>query len=384
MLRPDIVEMRGSMTLTAAHEMSTPPPTRTPNPNANPYRGRLANGASKAGTDNVFGDEQLDVDLAADKIIFDEFKVWQWVPMFCFSACRFPGPSGSRRDEFFFFVENDLVIFSSIINSFFRRNQFCFLLHRKRCICLVNHDFVYFIVFVFFYANMVSFFTVENGFVCSSKTVFVFFVKICFVLLLKKVPFFHSKSVSCCLNLFFEFSIPTRFRFCIGRFFFVFFSLKRFRSSPTYSCNPTVGCSSPSMRLAERLTALRSLGKQCLPGWRKPNALGPGVVCADAKVYGLVTAVMHDVSNTLTPSTSDRRGSCMTMLTFLSLAARVRHSARAPEVRRGRGGSVGGEARRGTHGGLCSKVSVQPRSTHDQRSFFFSSVFVPLRGLIKV
>lgn len=36
---------------------------------------RLANGASKAGTDNAFGDEQLDVDLAADEIIFDEFKV---------------------------------------------------------------------------------------------------------------------------------------------------------------------------------------------------------------------------------------------------------------------------------------------------------------------
>lgn len=35
---------------------------------------KLANGASKAGTDNVFGDEQLDVDLAADKIIFEEFK----------------------------------------------------------------------------------------------------------------------------------------------------------------------------------------------------------------------------------------------------------------------------------------------------------------------
>eukprot|EP00752_Nemacystus_decipiens_P002038 g1953.t1 len=35
---------------------------------------KLASGASKAGTDNAFGDEQLDVDLAADKIIFDEFK----------------------------------------------------------------------------------------------------------------------------------------------------------------------------------------------------------------------------------------------------------------------------------------------------------------------
>ena len=38
-------------------------------------RKRLASGASKAGTDNAFGDEQLDVDLAADKIIFDEFRV---------------------------------------------------------------------------------------------------------------------------------------------------------------------------------------------------------------------------------------------------------------------------------------------------------------------
>lgn len=36
---------------------------------------RLACGAAKAGTDNAFGDEQLDVDLAADKIIFDEFRV---------------------------------------------------------------------------------------------------------------------------------------------------------------------------------------------------------------------------------------------------------------------------------------------------------------------
>lgn len=37
--------------------------------------GRLATGHSKAGSANKFGDEQLDVDLAADKIIFDEFKV---------------------------------------------------------------------------------------------------------------------------------------------------------------------------------------------------------------------------------------------------------------------------------------------------------------------
>lgn len=35
----------------------------------------MACGASKAGTDNAFGDEQLHVDLAADKIIFDELKV---------------------------------------------------------------------------------------------------------------------------------------------------------------------------------------------------------------------------------------------------------------------------------------------------------------------
>lgn len=35
----------------------------------------MACGAAKAGTDNAFGDEQLHVDLAADKIIFDELKV---------------------------------------------------------------------------------------------------------------------------------------------------------------------------------------------------------------------------------------------------------------------------------------------------------------------
>lgn len=36
---------------------------------------RLGKGPSKAGTDNTFGDAQLDVDLAADKIIFDELRV---------------------------------------------------------------------------------------------------------------------------------------------------------------------------------------------------------------------------------------------------------------------------------------------------------------------
>ena len=38
------------------------------------------------------------------------------------------------------------------------------------------------------------------------------------------------------------------------------------------------GCSSPFMRLAEHLTALRVWCKQCLPGWRKPDVLRPGIV----------------------------------------------------------------------------------------------------------
>lgn len=53
---------------------------------------RLASGASKAGTDNAFGDEQLDVDLAADKIIFDEFKVWLAYMRTCLPACLAASP----------------------------------------------------------------------------------------------------------------------------------------------------------------------------------------------------------------------------------------------------------------------------------------------------
>ena len=38
------------------------------------------------------------------------------------------------------------------------------------------------------------------------------------------------------------------------------------------------GCSSPFMRLAEHLTALRAWCKQCLPGWWKSDVLRPGGV----------------------------------------------------------------------------------------------------------
>ena len=37
-------------------------------------------------------------------------------------------------------------------------------------------------------------------------------------------------------------------------------------------------CSAPFMRLAEHLTALRAWCKQCLPDWRKPDVLRPGMV----------------------------------------------------------------------------------------------------------
>ena len=64
------------------------------------------------------------------------------------------------------------------------------------------------------------------------------------------------------------------------------------------------GCSSPFMRLAERLTALRAWCKQCLPGRCSPDVLRPGIV--RMRVYGHATTAMHDMS---TPPPSNHASS---------------------------------------------------------------------------
>ena len=47
--------------------------------------------------------------------------------------------------------------------------------------------------------------------------------------------------------------------------------------SPSYE-RSLERCSSPFMRLAEHLTALRAWCKQCLSGWSKPDVLRPDIV----------------------------------------------------------------------------------------------------------
>ena len=61
-----------------------------------------------------------------------------------------------------------------------------------------------------------------------------------------------------------------------------------------------VGCSSPFMRLAEHITALRAWCKQCMPGRLVKTRRAPSRRCRDARCYGRIyiykTTAVHDVS----------------------------------------------------------------------------------------
>ena len=57
-----------------------------------------------------------------------------------------------------------------------------------------------------------------------------------------------------------------------------------------------VGCSSPFMRLAQHLTALRGWWKQSLPHRRKPDVLRPSIVECEGLLQGNTTTAMHDLS----------------------------------------------------------------------------------------
>ena len=59
-----------------------------------------------------------------------------------------------------------------------------------------------------------------------------------------------------------------------------------------------VGCSSPFMRLAKHLTALRAWCKQ-MSAWSAKTRRAPSRHCRDARVYGHTTTAMHD--NDYTP-----------------------------------------------------------------------------------
>ncbi|CAM9192897.1 unnamed protein product [Pylaiella littoralis] len=79
---------------------------------------KLANGASKAGTDNAFGDQQLDVDLASDKIIFDEFKRCGAVAVAASEEKPIEAPMGGSADRLYS-VGFDPLDGSSIIDANF-------------------------------------------------------------------------------------------------------------------------------------------------------------------------------------------------------------------------------------------------------------------------
>ncbi|CAM9460269.1 unnamed protein product, partial [Hapterophycus canaliculatus] len=79
---------------------------------------KLANGSSKAGTDNAFGDEQLDVDLAADKIIFDEFQRCGSVAVAASEEKPVEAPMGGAADRLYS-VGFDPLDGSSIIDANF-------------------------------------------------------------------------------------------------------------------------------------------------------------------------------------------------------------------------------------------------------------------------
>ncbi|CAB1107984.1 unnamed protein product [Ectocarpus sp. CCAP 1310/34] len=79
---------------------------------------KLANGASKAGTDNAFGDEQLDVDLAADEIIFQEFKSCGAVAVAASEEKPVEAPMGGSTERLYS-VGFDPLDGSSIIDANF-------------------------------------------------------------------------------------------------------------------------------------------------------------------------------------------------------------------------------------------------------------------------
>ena len=77
-------------------------------------------------------------------------------------------------------------------------------------------------------------------------------------------------------------------------------SLDACHPHPTLSRKPFLaGCSSPFMRLAQHLTALRAWCKQ-MSAWSVKTRRAPSRHCREARAYGLTTTAMHN--NEYTPS----------------------------------------------------------------------------------
>ena len=89
-----------------------------------------------------------------------------------------------------------------------------------------------------------------------------------------------------------------------------------------YACPPQtlclVGCSSPFMRFAQHLSALRTWCKQCSPWWVKTQR-APSRHCRDASVYGRTTTAMHDMSTPLCRTTSLMWSSTEDLLSLVSV-----------------------------------------------------------------